>query len=120
MPLLQLRDIDIYYDRVHAIRGLSLDVAAGEIVALIGANGAGQSTTLNTISGLIRARHGSIRFLAADITRAEPHRIVETGLLQVPEGRRVFAALTVEENLDMGAFARSDRANIDADKRRMF
>jgi branched-chain amino acid transport system ATP-binding protein len=120
VTVLEVRDIDVEYDRVRAVHGLSLDVEAGEIIALIGGNGAGKSTTLNAISGLIRARNGTIRFLGQDITRAEPHQIVEAGLLQVPEGRRVFSTLSVEENLDMGAFARSDRGEIDRDKREIF
>ena len=120
MAILELRDIDVEYDRVRAVHGLSLDVEAGEIIALIGGNGAGKSTTLNAISGLIRARAGTIRFLGQDITRVEPHRIVEAGLLQVPEGRRVFSTLSVEENLDMGAFARSDRGEIERDKQDIF
>jgi branched-chain amino acid transport system ATP-binding protein len=120
VAVLEVRDIDVEYDRVRAVHALSLDVEAGEIIALIGGNGAGKSTTLNAISGLIRARAGTIRFLGQDITRAEPHRIVEAGLLQVPEGRRVFSTLTVEENLAMGAFARSDRAEIEHDIRDIF
>jgi branched-chain amino acid transport system ATP-binding protein len=120
VAVLEVRDIDVEYDRVRAVHGLSLDVEAGEIIALIGGNGAGKSTTLNAISGLIRARAGTIRFLGQDITRAEPHRIVEAGLLQVPEGRRVFSTLSVEENLEMGAFARSDRGEIERDKQDIF
>jgi branched-chain amino acid transport system ATP-binding protein len=116
MPVLEVRGIDVYYDKVRAVSGLSLQVEPGEIVALIGGNGAGKSTTLNAISGLIRARTGSISFLGQDITHAPPHRIVEAGLLQVPEGRRVFSTLTVDENLEMGAFVRSDRAAINSDK----
>jgi branched-chain amino acid transport system ATP-binding protein len=120
MPVLEVRDIDVEYAGVRAVHALSLEVEAGEIIALIGGNGAGKSTTLNAVSGLIRARAGTIRFLGQDITRAEPHRIVEAGLLQVPEGRRVFSTLTVEENLEMGAFARSDRSEIEHDKQDMF
>jgi branched-chain amino acid transport system ATP-binding protein len=120
VSLLQLHEIDTWHDSVHAVQRLSLDVAEGEIVALIGGNGAGKSTTLNTISGLLRPRAGSISFLGQDITRREPHRIVQAGLSQVPEGRRVFAALTIEENLDLGAFSRTDDTAIDDDKRRIF
>jgi branched-chain amino acid transport system ATP-binding protein len=120
VAVLEVRGIDVEYDRVRAVHGLSLDVEAGEIIALIGGNGAGKSTTLNAISGLIRARNGSVRFLGEDITRVEPHRIVEAGLLQVPEGRRVFSTLSVEENLEMGAFARSDRGAIERDKQDIF
>jgi branched-chain amino acid transport system ATP-binding protein len=120
VALLEIDGINVGYDRVRAVSGLSFEVDTGEIVALIGGNGAGKSTTLNAISGLVRAQAGRIRFLGADITTTEPHRIVEAGLLQVPEGRRVFAALTVEENLDMGAFARADRDAIAHDKREIF
>jgi branched-chain amino acid transport system ATP-binding protein len=120
MALLEISNINVDYDRVRAVSGLSFEVDEGEIVALIGSNGAGKSTTLNAISGLVRVRSGHIRFLGANIAATEPHRIVEQGLLQVPEGRRVFAALTVEENLDMGAFARVDRAAIADDKREIF
>jgi branched-chain amino acid transport system ATP-binding protein len=120
VAILELRDVDVYYDRVKAVSALTLDVQPGEIVALIGSNGAGKSTTLNAISGLLRAGAGTICFLGQDITRTEPHEIVEAGLLQVPEGRRVFATLTVEENLEMGAFSRSDLAEIDTDKREIF
>ncbi len=120
MALLEISTINVDYDRVRAVSGLSFEVDTGEIVALIGGNGAGKSTTLNAISGLARVQAGHIRFLGADITTTEPHRIVEAGLLQVPEGRRVFAALTVEENLDMGAFVRADRDAIAHDKREIF
>jgi len=120
VAVLEVRDIDVEYDGVRALHALSLEVEAGEIIALIGGNGAGKSTTLNAISGLIRARAGTIRFLGQDITRAEPHRIVEAGLLQVPEGRRMFSTLTVEENLEMGAFVRPDRGEIERDKQDIF
>jgi branched-chain amino acid transport system ATP-binding protein len=120
VALLEIADINVDYDHVRAVSGLSFEVDTGEIIALIGGNGAGKSTTLNAISGLVRVQAGRIRFLGADITSTEPHRIVEAGLLQVPEGRRVFAALTVEENLDMGAFARADRDAIARDKREIF
>jgi branched-chain amino acid transport system ATP-binding protein len=120
MALLELTDVDVDYDRVRAVSALSLQVEQGEIVALIGGNGAGKSSTLNAVSGLVRVKSGRITFLGSDITTTEPHRIVEAGLLQVPEGRRVFAALTVEENLDMGAFARTDRTAIGHDKQEIF
>jgi branched-chain amino acid transport system ATP-binding protein len=120
MSVLQVISIHTYFDTVHAVKGLSLTVEPGEIVALIGGNGAGKSTTLNSISGLVRPRVGKIEFLGQDITNLEAHQIVEAGLLQVPEGRRVFSTLTVDENLDMGAFARTDRASIATDKERVF
>jgi branched-chain amino acid transport system ATP-binding protein len=117
---LEISGMNVEYDGVRAVSALSLEVDEGEIVALIGGNGAGKSTTLNAISGLIRTCTGRIRFRGTDITAAEPHRIVEAGLLQVPEGRRVFSTLTVEENLDMGAFARTDRDQIAHDKQDIF
>src|SRR5258708_3007783 len=120
MSVLQVSNIHTYFDRVHAVKGLSLTVEPGEIVALSGGNGAGKSTTLNSISGLVRPRVGKIEFLGQDITNLEAHQIVEAGLLQVPEGRRVFSTLTVGENLDMGAFSRTDRASIETDKERVF
>jgi branched-chain amino acid transport system ATP-binding protein len=120
VPVLEVSGIDVEYDRVRAVSALSLEVDEGEIVALIGGNGAGKSTTLNAISGLIRACGGHIRFRGKDITATDPHRIVEAGLLQVPEGRRVFSTLTVEENLDMGAFSRTDRDQIEHDKQDIF
>ncbi|HTC08966.1 MAG TPA: ABC transporter ATP-binding protein [Acetobacteraceae bacterium] len=120
MAALEISGMNVEYDGVRAVSALSLEVDEGEIVALIGGNGAGKSTTLNAISGLIRTCTGRIRFRGTDITAAEPHRIVEAGLLQVPEGRRVFSTLTVEENLDMGAFARTDRDQIAHDKQDIF
>ena len=119
-PILQVESIHSYYDRIHAVKGVSFTVNSGEIIALIGGNGAGKSTTLRTISGLLHPRSGTIRFLGQDITRAESHAIVHAGLLQVPEGRRLFSTLTVDENLDLGAFARSDRERIEEDKRVVF
>ena len=105
--LLKVDDINVYYDAIHAIKGVSLEVHEGEIVTLIGANGAGKSTTLKTISGLLRPRVGSISFDGERIDHAAPHKIVEKGLAHVPEGRRVFAQMTVQENLEMGAFVAS-------------
>lgn len=104
--ILELRDVDAFYGQVHALRGVSLRVEEGEIAALLGSNGAGKSTTLKTISGLVRAKGGSIRFLGEEITRLDPHRIVELGIVHVPEGRRVFGALTVLENLELGGFTK--------------
>ena len=102
--LLKVEDINVYYGAIHAIKGVSFEVNEGEIVTLIGANGAGKSTTLNTVSGLLRPKTGSITFLGEDITRTPAHKLVEKGLSQVPEGRRVFLQMTVQENLEMGAF----------------
>ena len=102
--LLVVDDINVYYGAIHAIKGISFEVNEGEIVTLIGANGAGKSTTLNTISGLLRSKTGSIHFLGEDIGKVPAHKLVERGLSQVPEGRRVFLQMTVQENLEMGAY----------------
>ena len=105
--LLKIDDINVYYGAIHAVKGVSLQVDEGEIVTLIGANGAGKSTILNTISGLLRAKTGSITFMDKDITSVAPHKIVELGLAQCPEGRRIFAQMSVEENLEMGAYTKT-------------
>lgn len=105
--MLKVDDIHVFYGAIHAIKGVSLEVNEGEIVTLIGANGAGKSTVLNTISGLLRPKTGGIEFLGESITSVSPHKIVERGLAQVPEGRRIFLQMTVQENLEMGAFTRS-------------
>lgn len=102
--LLKVNDINVYYGAIHAIKGISLNVNEGEIVTLIGANGAGKSTTLKTISGIMRTKTGNIEFDGKDISRTPAHKIVEMGLSQVPEGRRIFMQMTVKENLEMGAF----------------
>lgn len=104
MALLEVQDIHTYYGNIHALSGVSLEVNEGEIVALIGANGAGKSTTLNTISGIVRPRRGSVHLGGRDLTAVLPHEVVTMGVVQVPEGRRTFARLTVEENLRMGGF----------------
>lgn len=106
MAMLKVEDINVYYGSIHAVRGVSFEVNEGEIVTLIGANGAGKSTSLNTVSGLLPAKTGKIEFLGRDLHGIAPHRIVGLGLTQVPEGRRVFSQMTVEENLDMGAYTR--------------
>jgi branched-chain amino acid transport system ATP-binding protein len=106
MALLEVRDLHVYYGQIHALKGISLAVERGEIVTLIGANGAGKSTSLKTISGLMRPREGAIAFDGADLTQLPPHEIVTRGIVQVPEGRRIFHRLTVRENLAMGAFTR--------------
>lgn len=117
MATLEVENVHTYYGNIHALKGISLTVEKGEIVTLIGANGAGKSTTLKTISGLLRPRHGSIRLEGEDLTHYPPHEIVAKGVVQVPEGRRVFARLTVTENLEMGAFTCTDpqkiRANLE-------
>ena len=102
--LLKVDNINVYYGAIHALKGISLDVDEGEIVTLIGANGAGKSTTLKTISGIMRPKTGGIEFQGQDITRVPAHKIVKMGLSQVPEGRRIFMQMTVKENLEMGAF----------------
>ena len=104
--MLKVNDINVYYGSIHAIKGVSFEVNDGEIVTLIGANGAGKSTTLNTIAGLLHTQTGSVEFLGEKINGVQPHRIVGKGLAQVPEGRRVFLQMTVEENLEMGAYTR--------------
>lgn len=105
--LLSVEDIHVYYGAIHAVKGVSLEVDEGEIVTLIGANGAGKSTVLNTISGILRAKTGSINFMGKNIDQIAPNKIVEMGLAQCPEGRRVFQQMTVKENLEMGAFTRA-------------
>lgn len=107
-PVLELRDVETYYGKIHALRGLSCTVQAGQIVTLLGANGAGKSTTLRTISGLNRAAKGTITFMGEDITHRQPHEIVEMGLIHVPEGRRIFKGMTIRENLELGSFTLKD------------
>jgi branched-chain amino acid transport system ATP-binding protein len=119
-PILELRDVHVYYGAIHAVKGISLEVQEGEIVTLIGANGAGKSTTLRSINGLNRPREGAIRFQGSEITNATPHSIVQRGIAQSPEGRRLFPRMSVTENLEMGAFQRTDRENFAADMDRVF
>jgi branched-chain amino acid transport system ATP-binding protein len=109
MALLELKDIHTYYGAIHALRGVTLHVDEGEIVTLIGSNGAGKSTTLRTISGLLRPRQGEITLRGDRIDGMRPHKIVELGVSQSPEGRRVFARMTIAENLEMGAFSRREK-----------
>ena len=104
MALLKVDDIHVYYGSIHAVKGVSFTVEEGEIVTLIGANGAGKSTVLNTVSGLLHPKSGSIIFQDKDLKGVAPHKVVERGLAQVPEGRRIFLQMTVEENLEMGAY----------------
>ena len=118
--VLAVNEIHTYYGAIHALKGVSLRVGAGEIVTLIGANGAGKSTTLRSINGLNHPRQGSITFLGEDITNASPHRIVKGGIAQSPEGRRLFPRMSVTENLEMGAFQRTDRENFNDDMDRVF
>ncbi len=104
MAMLKVDDIHVYYGSIHAVKGVSFEVNEGEIVTLIGANGAGKSTVLNTVSGLLHPRTGSVHFMDQDLKGIAPHKVVEHGLAQVPEGRRIFLQMTVEENLEMGAY----------------
>ncbi len=112
--ILKVDNINVYYGAIHAIKGISFEVNEGEIVTLIGANGAGKSTTLQTVSGLLRSRTGSIEFNGENISHVPAHKLVYKGLAQVPEGRRIFLQMSVEENLEMGAFTQKN-AGIDAD-----
>jgi len=118
--LLDVRDLNVYYGAIHALQGISFTVNEGEIVTLIGANGAGKSTTLCTISGLLRPRRGSIQLQGRDITMLPAEQIVRLGIIQVPEGRKIFAPLTVQENLEMGAYTREDKAEIQQSLERVF
>jgi branched-chain amino acid transport system ATP-binding protein len=118
--LLEVENLNVYYGAIHALQGISFDVEEGEIVTLIGANGAGKSTTLRTISGLLRPRQGSICFRREDITKVAAEQIVHRGISQVPEGRKIFAPLTVRENLEMGAFTRGDQTEVEQSMRRVF
>jgi branched-chain amino acid transport system ATP-binding protein len=120
MALLEVNDIHTYYGAIHALKGLSIHVDEGEIVTLIGANGAGKSTTLNTICGLLRPRSGGVVFDGEPIQNVPPHEIVMRGVSQSPEGRRVFGRLNVTENLEMGAFGRTDKAGIQRSIERVF
>lgn len=117
--MLNVTDINVYYGAIHALKGLSFHVEEGEIVSLIGANGAGKTTAMHTVSGLLRSKTGDITFLGNSIAKTEPHKIVRQGLAQVPEGRRVFASMTVQENLEMGAFIRKG-AGIAEDLEKVF
>jgi branched-chain amino acid transport system ATP-binding protein len=119
-PILELTDVHTYYGSIHALKGISIEVREGEIVTLLGSNGAGKSTTLRSINGLNRPRQGAIRFEGRDITTVAAHDIVKRGIAQSPEGRRLFPRMSVTENLEMGAFQRSDRAGIREDMDRVF
>ncbi len=120
MAMLEVENVHVYYGNIHALKGVSVSVEEGEIVTLIGANGAGKSTILFTISGLLKPREGSVRLEGEDLSAYPAHEIVAKGVCQVPEGRRVFTRLTVQENLEMGAFTRADRTGIKQDLDRVF
>ena len=113
MAMLEVTDLHVYYGMIHAIKGISFEVEEGEIIALIGANGAGKTTILHTISGLLSPKSGSILFEGQELTKIPAHKIVSLGMAQVPEGRRVFAQMTVMQNLKMGAFTRSDKDEVE-------
>ncbi len=113
MAMLEVKDLEVYYGMIQAIKGISFEVNQGEIVALIGANGAGKTTTLHTLTGLLQAKAGSVTFEGKDITKVPAHKIVYMGMAHVPEGRRVFADLSVYQNLKMGAYTRKDKAGIE-------
>ncbi len=120
MALLEVENVHSYYGQIHALKGLSLTVDEAEIVTLIGGNGAGKSTTLKTISGVLRPREGSVRLAGENLGQYRPHEIVSKGVVQVPEGRRIFGRLTVTENLEMGAFSRDDRKEFGSTMDRVF
>lgn len=114
MAMLEIKDLNVYYGVIHAIKNVSFEVNQGEIIALIGANGAGKTTILHTITGLIAPKSGHVRFEGKDITKTPAHKIVELGMAHVPEGRRVFAEMSVYQNLMMGAYTRKDKSEIEA------
>jgi branched-chain amino acid transport system ATP-binding protein len=118
--MLDVKDLHVYYNAIHALNGINFHLEEGEIVALIGANGAGKSTTLNTISGLLRPNPGMITFQDEDITQKPPQDIVTSGIIQVPEGRKIFSPMTVRENLEMGAYSLPDREQIEKDINEMY
>lgn len=120
MALLELRNVNAFYGNIHALKDITLSVEEGEIATLIGANGAGKSTTLMTICGIVTARSGSVNFEGKEIAKVDPHRIVGMGISQVPEGRRIFPQLTVKENLEMGAFLRADKDRVKTDLEEVF
>ena len=119
MEILNVENMNVYYGAIHAIKGISFHVDQGEVVTLIGANGAGKSTTLQTVSGLLRSRTGSIQFCGESISNVPSHKIVEKGLAQVPEGRRIFLQMSVEENLEMGAYTQS-ASGVEADLEKVY
>lgn len=120
MSLLELENIHSYYGNIHALKGLSIHVEEGEIVSLIGGNGAGKSTTLKTISGILHPRHGTIHLGGKDLTKLKPHEIVQKGIVHVPEGRRIFGRLSVTENLEMGAYTLNDKQKISSNMEKVF
>ena len=120
MAMLEVRDLEVNYGSINAIKKISFDVNEGEVIALIGANGAGKTTTLHTITGLLKAKSGSVMFEGKELLKTPPHKIVEMGMAHVPEGRRIFQQLTVYKNLTLGAFTRKDKASIDETLRMVY
>ena len=120
MAMLEVKDLEVYYGMIQAIKGISFEVNKGEVIALIGANGAGKTTTLHTITGLLSPKEGKVLFEGKDITKIPAHKIVSMGMAHVPEGRRVFAELSVYENLKLGAYTRKDKNNIEADLKSVY
>jgi branched-chain amino acid transport system ATP-binding protein len=120
MPLLELKDVHSYYGNIHALKGISLTVEKGEVVTLIGSNGAGKSTTLRTISGILQPRRGEVLLEGQRIDHIPAHKVVERGVSQSPEGRRVFPRLSVKDNLEMGAFSRNTKEGVEEDMERVF
>lgn len=120
MSMLTIENLEVYYGAIHAIKGISFSVEQGEIIALIGANGAGKTTILHTVTGLVAAKHGSVQFNGCELTKTPAHKIVSMGMAHVPEGRRVFSQLTVYENLMLGAYTRKDKSEINASLANVF
>ena len=120
MALLEVKDLQVYYGMIQALKGISFEVGQGEVVALIGANGAGKTTTLHAITGLLPIKNGTVTLAGTEITQAPPHKIVEMGMAHVPEGRRVFANLTVYQNLRMGAYTRKDKQEYEETLNRVY
>ena len=118
--MLKIDNINLYYDGIHALKGVSLEVPEGKIISLIGANGAGKTSTLRTISGLNRPKTGSITYKDQDLLKVSPEKLVNMGIIQVPEGRRIFAPMTVFENLELGAYLRKDKSGIEEDLKKVF
>lgn len=118
--MLSVKNLEVYYGAIHAIKNISFEVQEGEIVTLIGANGAGKTTTLHSISGLVKPKSGEITFCGNNLRNTDAHKIIRLGLAQVPEGRRIFAKMTVQENLEMGAYIRKDTENLQKDYERVF
>lgn len=118
--MLKVENLEVYYGAIHAIKGIDFEVNQGEIVTLIGANGAGKTTILHTVSGLIKPKTGTVKLFDSEISSIEAHKIVEMGMAHVPEGRRVFAKMSVQENLEMGAYTRKDKENFDEDYEMVF